>query len=63
MVANGRVQHGVVVLEEGVRLPEGLKVTVVAPRQAGVGTAGLMCPRHKASSTSPPSVLVPFCIR
>lgn len=31
MVARGRVQNGVVVLDEGVRLPEGQKVTVVAP--------------------------------
>ena len=28
MVARGRVQNGVVVLEEGVRLPEGTAVTV-----------------------------------
>ena len=30
MVAHGRVQNGVVVLEEGVRLPEGQAVTVLA---------------------------------
>jgi hypothetical protein len=30
MVARGRVQDGVVVLENGVRLPEGQEVTVVA---------------------------------
>jgi hypothetical protein len=30
MVAHGRVQNGVVVLDEGVRLPEGLEVTVLA---------------------------------
>ena len=29
MVARGRVQNGVVVLEEGVRLPDGLEVTVI----------------------------------
>ena len=29
MVARGRVQNGVVVLEEGVRLPEGAAVTVL----------------------------------
>ena len=29
MVARGRVQNGVVVLEEGVRLPEGTAVTVL----------------------------------
>jgi hypothetical protein len=30
MVARGRVQNGVVVLEDGARLPEGQEVTVVA---------------------------------
>jgi len=30
MVARGRVKNGVVVLEQGVRLPEGEEVTVVA---------------------------------
>jgi hypothetical protein len=30
MVTRGRVQNGVVVLEEGVRLPEGQDVTVLA---------------------------------
>jgi hypothetical protein len=30
MVARGHVKNGVVVLDEGVRLPEGLEVTVVA---------------------------------
>jgi hypothetical protein len=34
MVARGRVRDGVVVLEEGVRLPEGQEVTVLAPRGA-----------------------------
>ncbi|MBI3823445.1 MAG: hypothetical protein HY289_12315 [Planctomycetes bacterium] len=29
MVAHGHVQNGVVVLDDGVRLPEGQKVTVV----------------------------------
>ena len=31
MVARGRVQNGVVVLDNGVRLPEGQEVTVLAP--------------------------------
>jgi hypothetical protein len=31
MVARGRVRNGVVVLDDGVRLPEGQEVTVVAP--------------------------------
>ena len=35
MVARGRVQNGVVVLADGVRLPEGQEVTVLAPPPAG----------------------------
>lgn len=31
MVAKGRVKNGVVVLDEGVHLPEGQEVTVLAP--------------------------------
>ena len=31
MVARGRVQNGVVVLDNGVRLPEGQEVMVLAP--------------------------------
>jgi hypothetical protein len=31
MVARGRVQNGVVILTEGVQLPEGQEVTVFAP--------------------------------
>ena len=31
MVARGRVQNGVVVLDHGIRLPEGQAVTVLAP--------------------------------
>ena len=31
MVTRGRVRNGVVVLENGVRLPEGQEVTVLAP--------------------------------
>jgi hypothetical protein len=31
MVVRGRVQNGVVVLADGVRLPEGQEVTVLAP--------------------------------
>ncbi len=35
MVARGRVQNGVVVLEDGVRLPEGQEVTVLVPGKGG----------------------------
>jgi len=34
MVARGRVQNGVVVLADGVRLPEGQEVTVLTPPMA-----------------------------
>lgn len=34
MVARGRVRNGVVVLDNGVRLPEGQEVTVLAPAAA-----------------------------
>jgi hypothetical protein len=34
MVARGRVQNGVVVLDEGVRLPEGQEVIVLGPGMA-----------------------------
>ena len=34
MVARGRVQNGVVVFDDGVRLPEGEEVTVLAPASA-----------------------------
>ena len=40
MIARGRVKNGVVVLDEGVHLPEGREVTVVTPtddiRQPGI---------------------------
>lgn len=31
MIAHGHVQNGVVVLEEGIHLPEGQEVTVIGP--------------------------------
>jgi len=34
MVAQGRVENGVVVLADGIRLPEGQVVTVIAPTLA-----------------------------
>jgi hypothetical protein len=40
MVARGRVQNGVVVLEDGVRLPEGLDVTVLTPDRVAPLTRG-----------------------
>jgi hypothetical protein len=35
MIAKGRVQNGVVVLEKGVSLPEGREVTVVTANEEG----------------------------
>ena len=42
MVARGRVQDGVVVLTDGVCLPEGQEVTVYAPLPAGSPTHGIL---------------------
>ncbi len=42
MVARGRVQNGVVVLADGVRLPEGQLVTVLAPSAAGSKTHSIL---------------------
>ena len=42
MVARGRVQNGVVVLTDDVRLPEGLEVTVLAPAPAGAPAHGIL---------------------
>jgi hypothetical protein len=42
MVALGRVQNGVVVLADGVRLPEGQEVTVLAPAEAGFPGHGIL---------------------
>jgi hypothetical protein len=49
MVAHGRVQNGVIVLDNGVRLPEGQEVTVLAhdsmspaPRMEGSLSHGVL---------------------
>jgi hypothetical protein len=45
MVAQGRVQNGVVVLDNGLRLPEGQQVTVLAPgdpRTAGARSHSIL---------------------
>jgi hypothetical protein len=50
MVGRGRVQNGVVVLANGVRLPEGQEVTILAhatvPRAAHRRLAVAQRPRH-----------------
>jgi hypothetical protein len=40
MVAHGRVQNGVVVLEHGLQLPEDVEVTVLAPVASIHSTSG-----------------------
>jgi hypothetical protein len=40
MVARGHVKNGVVVLEDGVRLPDGQEVTVLAPNSSDSLTRG-----------------------
>src|SRR5437868_3424118 len=55
MVARGRVQDGVVVLNDGVRLPEGQEVTVLAPGGAasrGGGEAAVQPNPGRGSETS-----------
>jgi hypothetical protein len=47
MVARGRVQNGVVVLEEGVHFPEGQEVTVHGPP---TGSAAPSLPKSPAHS-------------
>jgi hypothetical protein len=42
MVARGRVQDGVVVLADGLRLPEGQEVTVLVAPPAGANAHGIM---------------------
>jgi hypothetical protein len=42
MVARGRVQNGVVVLADGVRLPEGQEVTVLVSSPPGAKTHGIL---------------------
>jgi hypothetical protein len=49
MIASGRVQNGVIVLADGVRLPEGQKVTVL--------THGTVSPAPRMEGLRPHSVL------
>jgi hypothetical protein len=55
MVARGHVQNGVVVLEGGVRLPEGQEVTVLVPTAAGSNARGILdIPPVSLGSVVPP---------
>ena len=42
MVARGLVQNGVIVLQAGIHLPEGLEVTVLTQPQAPAQTHGIL---------------------
>jgi hypothetical protein len=42
MVVRGRVQNGVVVLADGVRLPEGQEVTILAPPSPSAEEHGIL---------------------
>ena len=53
MVIRGRVHNGVVVLEHGVRLPEGQEMIVL---EAGPGTAGPPLPGSPHSVLNIPAV-------
>ncbi len=46
MVARGRVQNGVVVLDDGVRLPEGQEVIVLGPGTAPIAPSLPDLPPH-----------------
>ena len=61
MLANGCVWNGVVVLDDGVRLPEGLKVTVLAPSRRGVVSLA-EAPPPRGILDIPPLVLAPCCV-
>jgi hypothetical protein len=46
MITRGRVQNGVVVLNDGVRIPEGQEVTILAPDKTPNGPLGEGSQRH-----------------
>jgi len=56
MVIRGRVQEGVVVLDNGIRLPEGQVVTVLAPEASRAGTQIGSLPSHSVLDIPPVSV-------
>jgi hypothetical protein len=56
MIARGRVHEGVVLLEDGVRLPEGQEVTVLAPDKELDGVPSEGTPRHGILDIPPVSL-------
>jgi hypothetical protein len=56
MIARGHVHEGVVHLDDGVRIPEGQEVTVLAPDKEQVGVAIEGAPRHGILDIPPVSL-------
>ena len=56
MVARGRVQNGVVVLDDGIRLPEGQEVTVLVPGRVSAGPLSAGSQPHSILDIPPVSV-------
>lgn len=56
MVARGRVENGVVVLDKGVRLPEGQEVTVLVPAYVPAAPANPSSPPRSVLDIPPVSV-------
>jgi hypothetical protein len=54
MIALGHVHEGVMHLDDGVRLPEGQEVTVLAPEKVGIPSEG--SPRHGILDIPPVSL-------
>jgi hypothetical protein len=54
MIARGRVHKGVVLLDDGVRLPEGQEVTVWAPEKVAIPSDA--APRHGILDIPPVSL-------
>ena len=47
MTLHGKIQNGVVILDNGTSLPEGIEVTVLIPNASGVGHAASVAERER----------------
>jgi hypothetical protein len=56
MVAYGRVKNGVVVLDNGLKLPEGQEVTIVAPPELPVAALNELERQHRVLDIAPVSL-------
>jgi hypothetical protein len=56
MVVRGRVQNGVVVLEDGIRLPEGQEVAVLASQEAPASPSTGLAQPHSVLDIPPVSL-------